>query len=135
MQEISFQAVQFLPRLLSVMTLLLLTWLVAKFTKYVVLRAVSQAKRKSLVKTFFMKVSHIAFWMVVLLFSPFLIGAAGLNAVWLRQVQLHLGQIFSNWPIWMLMSVIVAGISYLLLNIPRLLIQLKGSPGNSPKKF
>ena len=92
-------------------------------------------KKDSLARKLFMKLSDFTFVVVILLFSPLIIGAAGLDAVWLRQVQLYVIQFFSNWPIWMLMSVIIAGISYLLLNIPRLIIQLKGSPGTSPKKF
>ena len=135
MHEISFQAVQFFPRLFSVITLLLLTLLVAKFAKSLIKRATHQDKKGAFTGKLLIKLSNIAFWMVILLFLPFIIGAAGLDAVWLRQVQLHLGQFYSNWPIWMLMSVVIAGIGYLLLNIRRVIIELKGSPGSSPKKF
>ena len=38
MNEISFQAIQYLPRIVSVVVLLSLTWLLAKFTKSIVLR-------------------------------------------------------------------------------------------------
>ena len=135
MHEISFQAVPYLPRLFSVIILMFLALLVAKFAKSVVQRAARQDKKVSLKKKFVNKLSDITFWIVVLLFTPFIIGTAGLDAPWLRQVQLFLGQFYSNWPIWMLMSVIIAGISYLLLNIQKLFIQMKRSPGTSPKKF
>jgi hypothetical protein len=135
MHEISFQAVQFLPRIFSVIILLFLTLLVAKFAKSVVQRAAHHDKKGSLARKILLKLSDIASWIVILIFLPFIIGAAGLDAVWLRQVQLFLGQFFSNWPIWMLLSVMIAGLSYLLLNIPRFIIQLKGSLGTSPKKF
>jgi hypothetical protein len=135
MHEISFQAASFLPRLFSVITLLLLTLLVAKFAKTIIQRATRQDKKGSRITKFVNKLSDITFWMVILFFSSFIIGAAGLDEVWLRQVQLYLGQLYSNWPIWILISMIVAGISYLLLNIQKLIIQLKGSPGTSPKKY
>jgi hypothetical protein len=135
MNEISFQAVPFFPRLFSVIILLLLTLLVAKFVKLVVQHAIHQNKKDSYTRKLLMKLSDITFWMVVLLFSPFIIGAAGLDAVWLQQVQLNLGQFFSNWPIWILVSLIVAGVSYLLLNIQRLIIQFKSSPGTTPKQY
>lgn len=135
MQEISFQAVQFLPRIFSAIILLLLTLLVARFAKSVVQRAAHQEKKDSLARKLLIKMSDITFWMVILLFSAFISGAAGLDAAWLSQAQIFVGQFFSNWPIWMLTSVIVAGLSYLLLNIPKLIIQLKGSPGTSHKKF
>jgi hypothetical protein len=126
MHEISFQAVQFLPRFFSVITLLLLTLFVAKFSREVVQHAIHQEKKGSVTKKIWMRLSNITFWMVILIFTPFIIGTAGLDAVWLQQVQLNLGQIFLNWPIWMLTSVIVAGVSYLLLNIQRRVMQLKG---------
>lgn len=126
MHEISFQAVQFLPRFFSVITLLVLTLFVAKFSRVVVQRAIHQEKKGSVIRKILMRLSNITFWMVILIFTPFIIGTAGLDAVWLQQVQLNLGQIFLNWPIWMLMSVIVAGVSYLLLNIQRRMFQLKG---------
>jgi hypothetical protein len=135
MHEISFQAVQFLPRFFSVIILLLLSLLVAKFAKSVVKHAASQDKQGSLARKLLTKLSDMAFWIVILLFSPFIIGAAGFDAVWLRQVYLYLGQFFSNWPIWILMSVVIAGISYLLFNFQRLIIQLKGSPGTTQKKY
>jgi hypothetical protein len=135
MHEISFQAIQFLPRIFSVIILLLLTLLVGKFAKSAVQRASRQDKKGHFARKIYKNLSDFTFGIVILLFSPFIIGAAGLNAAWLRQVQLYVGQIFSNWPIWMLMSVMIAGISYLLVNIPRLIIQLKESPGTSTKKF
>ena len=134
MHEISFQAVQYLPRIFSVIILLLLTLLVAKFAKSVVQRATHQNKKDSFARKLLIKLSDITFWMVIFLFLPFIIGAAGLDAVWLRQVHLRLGQFYSNWPIWMLASLVIAGISYLFLNFQQLIIQLKGSLGTSPKK-
>ena len=135
MHQISFQAVQILPRLLSTIILLLLTLLVAKFTKTVVQRATYQDKKGSITKKFVNKLSDFTYWIVVLLFTPFVIGAAGLDAVWLRQLLLYLGQFYSNWPIWILMSVVIAAISYVFLNVQRLINQLKRSPGTSPKKY
>ena len=135
MHEISFQAIQILPRLLSVVILLILTLLVGNFTKSVVQRAIRQDRKGYFAKKLWIILSDFTYGIVILLFSPFIIGAAGLNAAWLRQLQLYIGQLFSNWPIWILMSVMIAGISYLLLNIPRLIIQLKKSPDTSPKKF
>ena len=135
MSEISFQAVQFAPRFTSVIILLLFTWLVAKFTQAIVQRAASQSKNGQTAEGRSMKISKLFFWAVILLFSPFILGASGLDAIWLRQLQVHIGQFFSNWPIWMLLSLIVAGISYLFHNIPKFYFQLKGSPGSSPKKL
>jgi hypothetical protein len=135
MHEISFQAVPYLPRLFSVITLLLLTLLVAKLVKSETQRVARSNKKDSLARILLLKLSNIAFWIVVLLFLPNIFRAAGLDAVWLRQVQLHTGQIFSNWPIWILISLIIAGISYIFLNIQRLFIQHKRSPGTSPEKY
>jgi hypothetical protein len=126
MHEISFQAIQFLPRFFSVITLLFLTLFVAKFSRVIVQRAIHQEKKGSVTRKILIRLSNITFWMVFLIFAPFIIGTAGLDAVWLQQVQLNLGQFFINWPIWMLVSVMVAGVSYLLLNIQRRVIQLKG---------
>ena len=134
MHEISFQAVPYLPRLVSVIILLLLTLLIAKLVKSETQLVARSNKKDSFARILMFRLSDIAFWMVVLLFSPYIFRATGLDALWLRQVQLHIGQILSNWPIWILISVIIAGISYLLLNIQRLFIQLKRSPSNSSKK-
>lgn len=135
MNEISFQAVQYAPRLISVITLLLLTLLVAKFSQSMVLRAACQCKSSQSAKKLSKKISNISFWAIIALFSPFILGATGLDASWLRHAQVFVGQFFSNWPIWMLMSVIVAGVSYLFHNLPRFYLQLKGSPGSSSSEF
>ena len=135
MNEISFQAVHFAPRFIAVITLLSLTWLVAKFAKSMVLRAAYQNKLGHPRNGLFIKMSSISFWTVICLCSPFILRAIGLDTYWLRQLQLFLGQLFSNWPIWMLISIIAAGVSYLFQYIPRFYIQLKGSPDTSPKEF
>jgi hypothetical protein len=135
MSEISFQAIPFVPRLLSEIALISLTWLVAKYAKWMVLRAANQNIMGHIWKGLFLKISNISFWVIILLCSPFILGATGLDASWLRRSQLFLGQLFFDWPIWMLISLIIAGAIYLLLNIPKFYILLKGSVETSPNEF
>jgi flagellar biosynthesis protein FliQ len=109
MSEISFQALQFTPRLVSVLVLLVLTWLVAKFAQYIVKRAnLSQA------------VARMAFWAVFVIMLPFALNAAGLDTGWLGAMQQVEGLVFSSWPVWMVMSVLMAGVLFVLRTVPKL---------------
>lgn len=135
MSEISFQAIQFIPRLISVIALISLTWLVAKYAKWMVLRAAYPNKTDHPRKSLFIKVSNISFWIIIILCSPFILGATGLDASWLRHSQLFLGYLFFDWPIWMLIIFLIAGANYLILNIPKFYIQLKGSSEVPPNEF
>ena len=135
MSEISFQAIQFFPRIISAIALMSLTWLVAKYAKWMVVRAAYQNKMFNPRKSLFFKASNISFWIIIILCSPFILGTTGLDASWLRHLQLFLGHFFFDWPIWMLIIFLIAGASYLIQNIPKFYIQLKGSSNTSPNEF
>jgi hypothetical protein len=36
-------------------------------------------------------------------------------------------QVFANWPIWMVLSLVAGGILFVILGIPKLFAQLRGS--------
>jgi hypothetical protein len=66
--------------------------------------------------------------------TPFIFGAAGLDGAWLVEIQTGARLVFSYWPIWMLISVIVAAVGHLFRSIPKIDRQLHGSSGASPKE-
>jgi len=128
MSEISFQAVQFLPRFVSFVALIAMTWLIARFAKYLVLRAARECQTDMGIRSMLTKIfANAAFWFVVVVMLPFIINVTGYSAQWLYQVQQFLAQIFINWPLWMVLSLVVAGIAYLVRNVPRFYVQVKGS--------
>ncbi len=128
MSEISFQAVQFLPRFFSFAALFALTWLIARFAKHLVRRATVDGQNEAGVRSPMSRIlSSLAFWTVFAIMMPFMLNAVGFNTNWLHQTQQVLAQVFINWPLWMILSLLVAGIAYLVRNIPRFLFQVKGS--------
>ncbi len=135
MNEIILHSAQFAPRLISVIVLLILTWLVAKFTQSMVLRTVCQCKNSKNAEGLSKILSNISFWAIILLLAPFIFRAAGLDATWLWKIQALEGQFFTNWPILMLISVLVAATSSMLRGVPKFYVQLKGSPETSPKEL
>lgn len=135
MNEITLQAVQIAPRLISVVILLCLTWLVAKFTQSMILRAVCQCKDGKNAEGLSKTVSKLSFWAIILLIAPFILKAAGLDAKWLWKVQVVEGQFFSNWPILMLMSVVVVAASPMFRGVSKFYVQMKGSSETSPKEL
>ena len=128
MNEISFQATQFLPRFFSFAALFALTWLIARFAKHLVHRATSECRTNMGFRSTMSKVlAGVAFWSVFLVMLPFIANVVGFGAQWLYQVQQFLAQVFINWPLWMILSLLVAGIAYLVRNVPRFYVQMKGS--------
>ena len=124
MSEISLQAMQFSPRFISVLVLVALTWLVAKFAQYMVMRATCGCSEHSdEVSGFSNLLSKLAFWSVFVLMAPFVLDIAGINASWISFAQNFEGQIFANWPLWMVLSLVVAGIWFVLQGIPKLFVQ------------
>ena len=135
MNEITLQAVQIAPRLISVIILLSITWLVAKFTQSMILRTVCQCKDGKNAEGLSKTVSKLSFWAIILLIAPFILKAVGLEAAWLWKVQIVEGQFFSNWPILMLVSVLAVAASPMLRRVPKFYVQMKGSSETSPKEL
>ena len=135
MSEMSLQAVQFVPRFLSVIGLISITWLVAKFAKSMVLRTTGQCENDLFVGRFSKAVATFIFWAIILLMAPFVLGAAGVNSVLLARSQIYIGQIFSNWPIWMLLCVGFVLITYLVRGVSKFNLQAKRASGTSPKEL
>lgn len=131
MNEISIQATHFLPRLISVIILVALTWLVAKIAQYMVLRTADKCKNGKSVSLKSKTIASLAFWATALIMSPFVLGAAGVDTSWLLTIQKYEVQIFANWPVWMIVSLLVAGISFLVQGVPKFFVQLKSSNGAS----
>ena len=132
MSEVSIQAVQFLPRFLTVVVLLGLTWLIARFARYLVLRATCECRDRAGLREKAAKVlANIAQWSIFVVMLPFLAEAAGFHASWLHTWQQFEVQIFVNWPLWMVLSLVAAGIAFLVRGVPRVYVQLKGSFGTS----
>jgi hypothetical protein len=128
MNAISLQAVQFLPRFVSFLALVAMTWLIARFAKYLVQRATYECQVDMDFRSTMAKIlANLAFWSVVVVMLPFIVNVAGLSTQWLYQVQQILAQIIIYWPLWMVLSLVVAGISYLVRNVPRFYVQVKGS--------
>jgi hypothetical protein len=132
MSEISFQAMQFVPRFVTVVVLLALSWLIALFARYLVLRATCECRnragrREKVVKA----LTSIAQWSIFVVMLPFMVEAAGFHATWLHTMQQFQIQVFVNWPLWMVLSLVAAGIAFLVRGVPRFYIQLKGSFGTS----
>ncbi len=135
MNQITLLISQYSPRILSVIVLLCLTWLVAKFSQSMVLRAVSQSKNEKNGNVTSKFISNIAFWAVILLISPFILRATSIDAAWLWRMQTLVGQFFSNWPIWMLLSVLLIVISNLVQSFPKFYGKLKRSNKTSLKEL
>jgi len=132
MSEISFQAVQFIPRFVSVIALLALTWLVARFAKYLVLRATCECRTQTGPREKIANIlANVAFWAVFLIMLPFVIDMAGFNASWLYTLQNFQAQVFVNWPVWMVLSLLLAGIAFVVRGVPKVYVQLKSSMGPS----
>lgn len=134
MSEISLQAVQleFTPRLVVVVILLALTWLIAKFAKYMVLRATCQAcTGEGIREKMARMLANLAFGSVFLVMMPFIINALGLNPSWLYSLQNLEAEVFINWPVWMILSLVAAGIGFVVRGIPKVFVQLKGSAGTT----
>jgi hypothetical protein len=128
MSEISLQAMQFVPRLVSILILVSLTWLVAKFASYMVQRTTCARNEANCEMSGFSKgLSRIAFWAIFVVMSPFILEVSGVNTAGLSFAQNLTGQIFTNWPIWMVLSLVAAGIVFVIQGIPKLIAQLKGS--------
>lgn len=132
MSELSFQAVQFIPRFVSVIAFLALTWLVARFAKSLVLRATGECRATEGSRGKVANIlANISFWAVFVTVSPFLINLAGVSTAWVRTLQQFQAQVFVNWPLWMIMSLLLAGIAFVVRGVPKVLVQLKGSMGTS----
>ena len=126
MSEISLQAMQFVPRFVSVMVLLALTWLVASFARYMVKRATCTCREHDgKMRGFSKGLSNLAFWAIFVLMSPFILDIAGINAAWLASAQNLEGQVFANWPVWMVLVLVVAGLGFVIQGIPKLYVQLR----------
>ena len=94
MSEISFQAMQFTPRFVSVVVLLALTWLVAKFVQYMIQRATGECQSQDgRRRSFSLFISRITFWAVFLIMFPFIVNAAGVSALWLQTMLHFVGQL------------------------------------------
>lgn len=131
MNEISLQATQFFPRFLSVVALLSLTWLVAKIAQDLILRTVSKCKFGEPQQGITRTIANFAFWATILIMLPFIIGATGLSTSWIATMQKYIGQVFVNWPIWMLLSLLIAGFSFVVSGVPKFFGQQKNSHGAS----
>ena len=125
MSEISLQAMQFVPRFVGVMILMALTWLVASFAKYMVKRATCGCAEHGEVSGVSKILSGFAFWSVFVLMAPFILDATGINAAWFSFAQRLEGQIFANWPVWMILGLVVAGFGFVVQGIPKLFVQLR----------
>jgi hypothetical protein len=128
MSEISFQAMQFVPRFVGVLVLVSLTWLVAKFASYMVQRTTcTQQEANCEMSSFAKGLSRIAFWSIFVLMSPFILTMSGVSSDGISFAQNFIGQVFINWPIWMVLSLVAAGIWFVVQGIPKLFNQAKGS--------
>ena len=126
MSEISLQAGQFFPRLAVIVILLAITWLLARFTKQLVLRATSECQGQIGGRTNMTKlVANGSLGFVWLLMLPFIINAAGFSTNWLSTVQQLEAQVFVNWPLWIVISFLVSGIAFLVREVPKFFDQLK----------
>lgn len=123
MSEISFQAVQFFPRFVSVLILLALTWLVARFAGYLVARVGNNAEpqRKKIIGL----ASSVAQGLIFFVMLPFVLDTSGLGSRWVYQSQQSLAKILVHWPIWMILSLLMAAIFFLLRGVSRFFEQLK----------
>ena len=126
MNQISLQAVQFVPHFAGVLVLLALTWLISKFAKYIFGRTGNDRQNR-----FSKLLGNLAAWVVFILMAPFIFSAAGIDASWLNSVQKFVTQVFVNWPLWMILSLVFAGILFLVRETPKFFLQLKGSFGTS----
>jgi hypothetical protein len=130
MSEISLQAVQlgFTPRLVVVIVLLALTWLVAKFSKHMVLRATcgcraSDGIREKMANT----LANVAYLSIFAIMLPFILNATGVSSSFIHSIQSFEAQLFTNWPIWMVLSLVVAGIGYVLRSIPKVFVEWRSA--------
>ena len=135
MNEITLQILPLVSRFIAVAILGMTTWFVAKFAESVVLLVACKCKqpkaseyRKNLSAKFIL-------WVVVVTMLPFTLSATGLDADWISRWQELIRQLFSLWPIWMLLSVLLAAIGTLLRAIPKFNLQLKQSSGTSRKEL
>ena len=135
MNQIILLASQYGPRIISVIVLLCLTLLVANFSQSMVMRAISQSKNRKNAKVFSKIISNITFWVVIILISPFILRATSIESAWLWRMQIFVGQLFSNWPIWMLLSVLLIIICYMVQSVPKFYEKLKRSNNTSLKEL
>ena len=105
--QIVLLTITYAPRILLVLLLMFLTWFVARFSASMVLRAGCQGKKGKTPSAAWKLFSKITFWVVILLISPFMLRSVGLNADGLWDIQVLVAQFFSNWPLWMLGSVLL----------------------------
>ena len=139
MNEISLLTSQFFVRIVSVVFFVSLTWFLAKFAQFIFMRITRQASRGSNhsqnPKSQRNIASRISFWAVFLIISPFILGAAGLDALWLTEVQTFIGGVLSKWPVWIILGLFVAlGVKRLPM-LPKFALQFKRSPDTSPKEL
>ena len=128
MSEISFPAMQILPRFVSFVAFLSVVWLIARFAKSLVLRATCECQASLGVREKMAKVlANLAFWSVVVMMFPFIVNIAGFSPSWVYEVKNFLAQVFINWPVWMVLSLTIAGIGYLMRHIPKFYVQVKST--------
>jgi hypothetical protein len=139
MNEIFLLTSQFSARLVSVILLVSFTWFLAKFAQFVVGRIILQASKGSNnpqnPKSQRNIASRISFWAIFLIISPFILGAAGLDALWQIKAQTFIAGILSKWPILMLLSLLVAVGIKRLPTLPKLTDHFKRSPDTSLKEL
>jgi len=126
MSEISFQAMQFVPRFAGVLILVALTWLVAGFARFMIKRAIcSRPGHDGEMSGFAKIISKLVFWSVFLLMAPFILNAIGIDSSWLSFAQKFEGQVFANWPLLTILSLVVFGIWFVVQGVPKLFVQMR----------
>jgi hypothetical protein len=126
MNEISFPAMQFVPRFVSVLILVALTWLVAGFARYMIKRTIGSCSENDGETSGLSRIiSKVAFWSVFILMAPFIFNAAGIDGSWLSVAQRFEGQVFANWPLWTILGLVVVGIWFVIQGVPKLFVQMK----------
>jgi hypothetical protein len=128
MSEISLPAMQFLPRFISFLIFLVAIWLMARFARHLVLRATCECQarlgaREKMVKL----MANLAFWSVIVMMFPFLLNMTGFSPAWIFNAEYVMAQVFSYWPVWMILSLVIAGIGYLFRTVPRFYVQVKST--------
>ena len=80
-------------------------------------------------------IANGSFWFVWLIMLPFILNAAGFSTNWLSKIQQLEAQVFVNWPMWIVVSFLVAGIAFLVREVPKFLEQLKVAVNDSRREL
>ena len=130
--EISLQAAHIFPRIGTVLVLISLSCLVAKITQIFVQYVLSSPGDNQTTKSRFRNLPKYSFWTVILVLTPNILSAFGLDFLWIAKIKDIVGRVFTIWPVWLAFGLLFTPLCYTAFKFPKSYAQSKKPLENSP---